>query len=185
MNELLFQKPVAFLRWLIYTSSRMILTPCFLVNFIQHWGGGGSCCDGYGGAGLGVGTGWAGGAAHGPGGPEELGLCLWPNFLGRIAGSSPSWRSLWLGVSGPLYRPHHRPGSLSLSAFVCLHLGVTAAGRKQLGACGAGTVSLRGHCGRQAAFKDCRQQVPVIESRGMVFPHYRKPGMLLGDFYLL
>lgn len=42
-----------------------------------------------------------------------------------------------------------------------------------------------GHCGRQAAFKDCRQQVPVIESRGMVFPHYRKPGMLLGDLFAL
>lgn len=52
-------------------------------------------------------------------------------------------------------------------------------------ACGSGTVSLWGHCGRQAAFKDWKQQVPVIESRGMVFTHYRKPGMLLGDFYLL
>lgn len=24
--------------------------------------------------------------------------------------------------------------------------------------------------------------MPVIESRGMFFTHYRKPGMLLGDF---
>lgn len=81
--------------------------------------------------------------------------------------------------------PCGRPRIQCLSTLVCLHSLVLAAGRKQLEACGSGTVSLWGHCGRQAAFKDWKQQVPVIESRGMVFTHYRKPGMLLGDFYLL
>lgn len=41
------------------------------------------------------------------------------------------------------------------------------------------------HCKGLVAFKDWKLQVPVIESRGMIFTHYRKPGMLLGDFYLL
>lgn len=77
-----------------------------------------------------------------------------------------------------------RPGIWSQRSFVSTFEGLLLEG-SSWEACSAGTVSLRGHCGRQAAFKDWKQQVPVIESRGMIFTHYRKPGMLPGDFHLL
>lgn len=91
----------------------------------------------------------------------------------------------WLGRGRARLRPRPRASAASAPS-ACVPLSrVTAAGRKQLEAHGPGAGSVRGRCGRPAAFKEWKQQVPVIESRGMVFTHYRKPGMLRGDFYLL
>lgn len=61
-----------------------------------------------------------------------------------------------------------------------------AVDRKQLGdeSAGLGAVSLQGHQSYSAAFKDWKQQVPVIGSRGVLFTHHRNLGMSLRAFYL-
>lgn len=93
-----------------------------------------------------------------------------------------SWLGAVVSQASGLLRSRPRPGGCQ---HVCLHFLVTPAGRKQLGGVQCWHAVTAGPLRPPSRFQRLEAQVPVIESRGMIFTHYRKPGMLLDDFYLL